>query len=134
MEVLQEFKQAIKIESERNAADFASLMALPPNERIAKGVTMANFTLTFDFKVLPPSHWNEPIMYPLSYINTVHIKCDKNITKFKEGSNVVLKNGEHNFKMVIKEDSIDNFVLEPQDFHKYIAILMKIIIQQPIGN
>lgn len=119
MEVLQEFKQAIKIESERNASDFASLMALPSNERIAKGVTMANFTLTFDFKELPPSHWNEPIMYPLSYINTVHIKCDKNITKFKEGSNVVLKNGEHSFKMVIKEDSIDNFVLEPQDFHKY---------------
>ena len=28
MEVLQEFKQAIKIESEKNAEEFASLMAL----------------------------------------------------------------------------------------------------------
>jgi hypothetical protein len=85
MEVLQEFKQAIKIESEKNAEEFASLMALPQNERIAKGVTMANFTLTFDFRDLPPSPWNEPINYPLSYINSVHVKCDKNITKFKEG-------------------------------------------------
>ena len=119
MEVLQEFKQAIKIESERNAADFSLLMALPPNERVAKGVTMANFTLTFDFRELPPSPWNEPIDYPLSYINSVHIKCEKNITKFKEGSSVVLKNGTYNFKMEIKEDSIDSFVLEPQDFHKY---------------
>ncbi len=119
MEVLKEFRQAIKIESERNAIDFSSFMALPLNERIAKGVTMANFTLTFDFRELPPSQWNEPIDYPLYYINSVYIKCDKNITKFKEGSSVVLKNGKYNFKMEIKEVSIDNFVLEPQDFHKY---------------
>jgi len=125
MEVLQEFKQAIKIEGERNAADFSLLMALPSNERIAKGVTMANFTLTFEFSELPPSPWNEPIKFPLSYINSVYIKCDKNITKFKEGSSVVLKNGAHNFKMEIKEDSIDNFVLEPQDFHKYSCYIDK---------
>ncbi len=125
MEVLQEFKQAIKIESEKNAADFLSLMSMPSNERIAKGVTMANFTLTFDFRELPPSQWNEPIDFPLSYINSVYIKCDKNITKFKEGSSVVLKNGAYNFKMEIKEDSIDNFVLEPQDFHKYSCYIDK---------
>jgi DNA replication ATP-dependent helicase Dna2 len=125
MEVLQEFKKAIKIEGEKNSADFSALMSLPLNERIAKGVTMANFTLKFDYRELPPSQWNDPIDYPLSYINSVYIKCDKNITKFKEGSSVVLKNGTYKFKMEIKEDSIDNFILEPQDFHKYSCYIDK---------
>lgn len=119
MEVLKEFKEAIKIESEKNAEEFSLIMALPPNERIAKGVTMANFTLTFDFRELPSSPWNEPIEFPLSYIKSVRINCDDNKTKFKEGSKVILSNGMHRFKMEIQEDSIDNFVLEPQDFHKY---------------
>jgi DNA replication ATP-dependent helicase Dna2 len=119
MEVLKEFKEAIKIESEKNAEEFSLLMALPLNERIAKGVTLANFTLTFDFRELPYSPWDEPIEFPLSYIKAVRISCDDNKTKFKEGSKVILSNGAHRFKMEIQEDSIDHFVLEPQDFHKY---------------
>lgn len=119
MEVLREFKQAIEIQSEKNAEDYALVMALPQNEKIAKGVTMANFSLKFEFRELPYSQWNETIDFPLSYINTVQIICNENKSKFKEGSNVILTNGVHSFKMEIKEDSIDNFVLEPQDFHKY---------------
>lgn len=119
MEVLKEFKDAIKLESENNAAEYASVMALPLNERVAKGVTMVNFSLVFDFRELPPSPWDEPIEFPLSYINSAHINCEKNISKFKEGAAVILSNGGYKFKMEIKEDSIDNFVLEPQDFHRY---------------
>lgn len=119
MEVLKEFKQAIEIESKKNTDEYALVMALPLNEKIAKGVTMSNFTLKFDFRELTPSPWNEPIFSPLSYINSATIVCDNNISKFKEGSSVILSNGMHKFKMEIKEDSIDNFVLEPQDFHKY---------------
>jgi DNA replication ATP-dependent helicase Dna2 len=119
MEVLKEFKEAIKLESEKNAAEYASVMALPLNERVAKGVTMVNFSLVFDFRELPPSPWDEPIEFPLSYINSAHINCEKNLSKFKEGSTVILSNDRFTFKMEIKEDSIDNFVLEPQDFHKY---------------
>ena len=119
MEVLKEFKDAIKLESEKNAAEYASVMALPLNERVAKGVTMVNFSLVFDFRELPPSPWDEPIEFPLSYINSAHINCEKNISKFKEGAAVILSNGGYKFKMEIKEDSIDNFVLEPQDFHRY---------------
>ncbi len=119
MEVLRDFNQAIKIESQRNADEYALVMALPLNERIAKGVTMANFTLKFDFRELPYSQYNEEIDPPLAYINSAYIDCEVNKTKFKEGSSVILSNGIHKFKMEIKEDSIDNFVLEPQDFHKY---------------
>lgn len=119
MEILREFRQAIEVESKTNAEDYTLVMALPPNERIAKGVTMANFSLKFDFRELPYSQWNETIEFPLSYINTVQIICNENKSKFKEGSNVILSNGRHSFKMEIKEDSIDNFILEPQDFHKY---------------
>lgn len=56
MEVLKEFKDAIKLESENNAAEYASVMALPLNERVAKGVTMVNFSLVFDFRELPQAH------------------------------------------------------------------------------
>lgn len=119
MEVLNEFRQAIQIESKKNAEDYALVMALSQNEKIAKGVTMANFTLKFDFRELPYNQWNETIEFPLSYINTVQIICNENKSKFKEGSTVILSNRVHSFKMEIKEDSIDNFVLEPQDYHKY---------------
>jgi DNA replication ATP-dependent helicase Dna2 len=125
MEVLKEFKRAIEIESKKNAEEHALVMALPLNEKIAKGVTMSNFTLKFDFRELPSTPWDEPIDFPLSYINTAQIICDNNISKFKEGSSVILSNGLHKFKMEIKEDSIDNFVLEPQDFHKYSCFLDK---------
>lgn len=119
MEVLNEFRNAIVVESQKNAEEHAKVIALPLNERIAKGVSMSNFTLKFDFRELPPTPWDEPINFPLSYINTAQIICENNISKFKEGSSVILSNGVHKFKMEIKEDSIDNFVLEPQDFHKY---------------
>ena len=119
MEILREFRQAIEIESQKNAEDYTLVMALPQNEKIAKGVTMANFSLKFDFRELPYSQWNETIDFPFSYINTVQIICNENKSKFKEGSTVILRNGVHSFKMEIKEDSIDNFILEPQDFHKY---------------
>ena len=81
MEVINEFRQAIEIESHRNAEDYALVMALPPNERIAKGVTLANFTLTFDFRELPYSQYNETIEFPLSYINSARINCADNKTK-----------------------------------------------------
>lgn len=123
MEVLREFRQAIQIESHKNAEDYALVKALPQNEKIAKGVTMANFTLKFDFRELPYSQWNETIDFPLSYIDTVQIICNENKSKFKEGSTVILSNGVHSFKMEIKEDSVDNFILEPQDFHKYICYI-----------
>lgn len=119
MDVLKEFKQAIELESKRNAEEYSSVMALPLSEKIAKGVTISNFTLKFEFRDLPPTPWDEPVEYPLSYIDTAQIICDNNISKFKEGSTVILSNGRYNFKMEIKEDSVDNFVLEPQDFHKY---------------
>lgn len=119
MEVIKEFVNAINLESQRNAEDYALVMALPLNERVAKGVTLANFKLTFEFRQLPSSPWNEPIDFPLSYISIAQIICDDNKTKFKEGSNVILTNGIHKFKMEIKEDSVDSFILEPQDFHKY---------------
>ncbi len=119
MDILKEFKQAVEVESEKIAHEFAINMALPVNERIAKGVTMANFTLEFTFRELPSSRWNEPIDFPLSYINTVQIISENNKTKFKEGSRVVLSNPVYNLKLEIKEDSIDNFTLEPNDFDKY---------------
>ena len=48
MDVLKEFKQAIELESKRNAEEYSAIMALPLPEKIAKGVTISNFTLKFE--------------------------------------------------------------------------------------
>jgi carbohydrate-binding DOMON domain-containing protein len=80
MEILEEFQQAIEIESQKNTEEYTLVMALPLNERITKGVTMSNFTLKFDFRELPPTPWDEPIDLPLSYINTAQIICNNNIS------------------------------------------------------
>lgn len=119
MDVLKEFKDAIIFESEKNAAEYENTMALPLNEKVAKGVTIVNFSLVFEFRELPNNPWEYSIEPPLKYISSVRVKCEENISKFKEGAKVILSNGTIKFKMEIKEDSIDNFELEPQDFHKY---------------
>ena len=64
MDVLKEFKQAIELESKRNAEEYSAVMALPLPEKIAKGVTISNFTLKFEFRDLPPTPWDEPIAIP----------------------------------------------------------------------
>ena len=119
MDVLKEFKDAIIFESEKNAAEYDNTMALPLNEKVAKGVTIVNFSLVFEFRELPNNPWEYSIELPLKYISSVRVKCEENISKFKEGAKVILSNGTIKFKMEIKEDIIDNFELEPQDFHKY---------------
>lgn len=117
MDVLQEFKAAIEIEFAKNLQDFEEQMKLPLDERVAKGVTMANLRIEFDFYDVMPNQWCYPLSGSQKYISAVKIFCDNNISKFKEGSSVVLSNGSHRFEMDIEEDSIENFILKPNDFN-----------------
>jgi DNA replication ATP-dependent helicase Dna2 len=123
MEVLNEFQKAIEIERLKNLEDFEEQMQQPLVERIAKGVTMSNLNVEFDFYDGLPNQWCSRLPSPQKYICSVKIFCDNNISKFKEGNSVLLSNGIHKFEMDIEEDSTENFILKPNDFNvKYCYI------------
>lgn len=116
MDVLKEFQAAIEIEYAKNLQDFEEQKNLPLDERVAKGVTMTNLRAEFDFYDGLPNQWCYSLPSSQKYISSVKIFCDNNISKFKEGSSVLLSNGSHRFKMDIEEDSPENFILKPNDF------------------
>ena len=102
MDILKEFQGAIDIANRKNIEDYEEQMKLPLDERIAKGSTMANFAVDFEF------------LLDLGLFSAVKIICENNISKFKEGSNVILSNKSHSFELYVEEDSIDNFILKPK--------------------
>jgi DNA replication ATP-dependent helicase Dna2 len=117
MDVLKEFQAAIEIEFAKNLQDFEEQKRLPLDERVAKGVTMTNLRVEFEFYDYLPNDFCVPLPGGQKYISAVKIFCDDNISKFKEGSPVILSNGNNRFEMEIEEDSLDNFILQPNDFN-----------------
>ena len=125
MDVLKVFQAAIEIEYAKNLRDFEEQKKLPLDERVAKGITMTHLRVEIDFYDDLPNQWCYPLPLSQKYISSVKIFCDNNISKFKEGSSVLLSNGLHQFEMDIEEDSTENFILKPNDFnvkHCYIDI------------
>lgn len=117
MEVLKEFQAAIEIEFAKNLEEFKEQQKLPIDERVAKGITMNNLRVEMDFFDGVPNQWCHPIPATQKYISLVKIFCENNISKFKEGSSIVLSNGSYRFEMDIEEDSAENFILKPNDFN-----------------
>jgi DNA replication ATP-dependent helicase Dna2 len=117
MDVLKEFQAAIEIEFAKNLEDFKEQQKLPLDERVAKGVTMSNLRVEMEFFDELPNPWCNTLSGSKEYIFAVKIFCDNNISKFKEGSSVVLSNGPYRFEMDIEEDSTENFILKPNDFN-----------------
>ena len=117
MSVLKHFIDAIEIQQIHSDKEYDDLMKSPLSERIAKGSTMANLTIEFEFYEYPPNGYCAAIQSPKKYIESSHVICENNISKFREGATVVLSNGSIKFEMDIAEDSIDNFILRPNDFN-----------------
>lgn len=117
MNVLEEFQKAIEIEYLKNLEDFKEQMKQPLDERIAKGITMSNLKVEFDFYDGLPNQWCSFLSGSEKYILSAKIYCDNNISKFKEGNSVLLSNGAFEFEMDIYEDSTENFILKPNDFN-----------------
>src|SRR5436190_9573164 len=99
MDILREFQSAIEIEFAKNLQGFEEQTNLPLDERVAKGVTMNNLRVEIAFYDDLPNQWCYPLSDSQEYILSVKIFCENNISKFKEGSSVVLSNGPHRFEM-----------------------------------
>ena len=117
MDVLKEFQGAIEIELAKNLVDIEEQKKLLVDERVAKGVTMTNLRVVLEFYDGMPNQWCRPLPDSQRFISSVKIFCENNISKFKEGSSVVLSNGQYRFEMDIEEDSTENFILKPNDFN-----------------
>jgi len=116
MNVLKEFREAIALQQEKNDEAYNEQTKLPLDEKVAKGVTMNNFKVIFDFYENAPNRWCPSIGPNYKFIRSAQIHCDNNISKFREGGQVILSNGRHSFKMEIIVDTIDDFILAPNDF------------------
>lgn len=116
MSVLNEFRTAIAIQQRKEDEEFEEQNKLPIDERIAKGVTMTNLRVAFDFYEDAPNQWCPRLNYPYKFTRSAKIYSPNNISKFREGGKVILSNGRFRFKMEIAEDTIDNFILQPNDF------------------
>ena len=116
MSVLKEFREAIQIQQNKDDEGYEEQISLPLDERVYKGVTMHNLRVEFNFFDHAPNQWCPRLDFPLKFIRSAKIYCENNISKFREGAQVVLSNGGFKFKMEIIEDSIYNFILAPNDF------------------
>jgi len=116
MSVLNKFREAIAIQQRKEDESYEEQMRRPIDERVAKGITMTNLRVEFDFFDHAPNPWCPQLEYPMKFIRSAKILTENNISKFREGGLVMLSNGNLSFKMEIIEDSIDNFVIAPNDF------------------
>jgi DNA replication ATP-dependent helicase Dna2 len=116
MSVLSEFIEAIQIQQQKDDESYEEQISLPLEERVSKGITMDNLRVKFNFYDSAPNQWCPKLEYPNKFIRSAKIFCKNNISKFREGAQVILSNGAHKFKLEIIEDSIDNFILAPNDF------------------
>ncbi len=116
MSILEQFVEAVLIQQQKNDESYEEQIKLPVSERVAKGITMTNLKVEFTFYEDSPNQWCPYIEYPLKFIESARIYCQNNISKFREGTTVVLSNESYQFNMSIAEDSIDNFILKPNGF------------------
>ena len=116
MSVLREFREAIEVQQKKDDEAYEEQISLPIDERVAKGVTMDNLSVEFNFYEAAPNQWCPSLEYPNKFIRSAKIFCKNNISKFREGAQVILSNDSYRFKMEIVEDSIDNFILATNDF------------------
>jgi len=116
MSVLSDFRDAIAVQQRKEDESYEEQIKLPIDERVAKGITMINLKVVFDFYDQAPNRWCPRLNHPYKFIRSAKVYCANNISKFREGTQIMLSNGSVSFKMDIKTDTIDEFVLAPNDF------------------
>jgi len=116
MSVLNEFTKAIAVQQKKDDESYYEQIGLPLDERITKGIAIANFRIEFDFYDSRPNDWCPNIPSSQKFIKSARVFCQNNISKFREGGQVVLKSGRHEFKMEIIEDTIEKFIIAPNEY------------------
>lgn len=123
MSLINDLTSAINIQQERQNRDYMEKMSKPLQERVNKGHTLANVDIEIDFYEGLPNDFCPILGGSNAYIHRVRVSCPNNISRFREGSTVLLSQGNYMFKMTIEEDNLGEMVLISGDFdvkHNYI--------------
>jgi DNA replication ATP-dependent helicase Dna2 len=113
---LETLADAIDIQQQRQDDEYNELMGRPLRERVNRGYTITNLHAEFEFFDGAPTRWLPNPVPPKRYINRVRVRCDYNISKFREGTQVRLSHGSINFLMEIEQDGVNDFVLRTGSF------------------
>ncbi|MDD6184722.1 MAG: AAA domain-containing protein [Bacteroidales bacterium] len=113
---LEKLSDAIDIQQQRQDQEYNELMERPLRERVNRGYTMTNLHAEFEFYDGAPSRFVPAPTGTLRYISRVHIHCEYNISKFREGTQVRLSHGSHSFIMEIEQDDVNDFVLRSSSY------------------
>ena len=113
---LNQLSEAIEIQQHLQDQEYNELMSRPLQERVSRGYTMTNLHAEFDFFDGAPTRWLPNLAPPMRYINRVRIRCEYNISKFREGTQVRLSHGSLSFLMEIEQDGVNDFVLRTGSF------------------
>ena len=116
MSVLNEFIKAIEIQQRKDDESHEEQIKLPIDERVAKGVTMNNLKVESEFYDHTPNQWCPYFCHILINLFIPQKSFVKTTSPSLEGGQVILSNGSNSFKMEIIVDTIDNFILAPNDF------------------
>lgn len=107
---------AITIQQQRQNREYEESMSRPLQERVAKGYTMFNLNVSIDFYYETPNQWCPPLDKSQKFIDRVYVHSENNISKFREGTSIILSHGRDRFVMEIEKDGIDDFILHSNDF------------------
>ncbi len=117
MELIQNLSNAIDLQQKRQDEDFEEMEAKPLAERVAKGHTLTNLSISkIEFYEGIPNSFCPPIFGNDKFIDKIYIHCENNCSRYREGTTLKLSNGCLNFKMELETDKIDDFVLHSGDF------------------
>ena len=117
MALIQELSEAIDLQQKRQDEDFEEMRNKPLAERVAKGYTLTNLSISkIEFYDGTPNNFCLPVFGNQKYIDKIYIHCKNNCSRFREGTALMLSNGNLSFKMDLETDKIDDFILRSGDF------------------
>ena len=116
MTFLQQLSDAIDIQQQRQDQEYNELMSKPLQERVSRGYTMTNLHAEFEFYDGAPTRFTPAPTGTMRYIDRVRIRCEYNISKFREGTQVRLSHGPLSFVMEIERDDVNDFTLRSGAF------------------
>ena len=114
--LIDDLTDAINLQQDRKDRDYRELMQKPLQERVNKGHTLANIDIEIDFHTVAPNSFCPMLRGDDAFINRVTITCGDNVSRFREGSPVILSHGSHRFRMTIEEDRLNKMILVSGDF------------------
>ncbi|MGI6291474.1 MAG: DEAD/DEAH box helicase [Bacteroidales bacterium] len=126
--LIDRLNRAIDVEYDAKNQEVDNLLLLPIEDRVRKGDSLINLEIEIInpfLKIIGCGKKEEgksfiQIDKNLICFTEVKIFCSENLSKYREGSPVVLHNSNYSFNLVVKEDNDNEMILETNWMEKTI--------------